>query len=107
MKAKYRPKTAREILGKLTEEAGEVLAAVGKTERWGFASANPELPVEERELNGDWIRRELKDLKEAIRLVEAMLGWYDYDDLDRFYDEDLGTVGRRGEPNPTARKIRL
>lgn len=30
-------------LGKAIEEAGEFLAALGKTQRWGLASYNPEL----------------------------------------------------------------
>lgn len=35
--------------GKAIEEAGEFLAAMGKTQRWGWASFNPELPPAERE----------------------------------------------------------
>lgn len=31
------------------EEAGEFLAAAGKTQRWGRLSSNPELPPHERE----------------------------------------------------------
>jgi hypothetical protein len=73
MKPEYEPKTKRQILGYLTEECGEVLAAVGKTLRWGLYSYNPELSEEQRELNKDWILRELKDLRGAIDRAEKML----------------------------------
>ena len=55
------------------EEMGEVAAAVGKTLRWGLGSANPELPLEKREMNGDWILRELHDLQLAINLAHDAL----------------------------------
>lgn len=60
------------------EEAGEFLAAAGKSQRWGLESYNPELPVEQREKNVDWMRREMTDLREALdrlekKLAEAML----------------------------------
>lgn len=55
------------------EEAGEFLAAAGKTQRWGRQSYNPELPPEERETNEAWLRRELHDLRGALdRLEKAM-----------------------------------
>ena len=70
MKEVYKPRTLTQKLGYLIEECGEVLSAVGKAQRWGLESFNPELPDEEQETNADWIRRELKDLKRAIRFVE-------------------------------------
>jgi hypothetical protein len=70
---KYYPRTSRQKLGYLVEECGEVMAAVGKTLRWGLESSNPELPPEERETNRAWILRELKDLRQAIALVEEAL----------------------------------
>lgn len=73
MKEEYRPKTKNQKLGKLVEECGEVLAAIGKTQRWGLDSFNPELPFNQRETNRDWIKRELQDLKEAIKIVEDIL----------------------------------
>ena len=73
MKIYYRPKTVKQKLGYLVEEAAEVLTAVGKTLRWGLDSFNPELPFSKREYNRDWILRELKDLKRAIRIVEEAL----------------------------------
>jgi NTP pyrophosphatase (non-canonical NTP hydrolase) len=76
MKKKYGPKDRTQKMGYLVEECGEVLAAVGKTMRWGFDSVNPELPSHEQETNGAWILRELKDLKRAIKLVEKDLKEY-------------------------------
>lgn len=74
MKPQYEPKTTEQRLGYLVEECGEVLAAVGKAQRWGLESTNPELPPEKREENQDWILRELKDLRGAIARVEKDLG---------------------------------
>lgn len=76
MKIEYLPKTTEQKLGKLVEECGEVLAAIGKTQRWGLESTNPELPEEKRETNRHWILREIEDLKEAIRIVEDDLYGY-------------------------------
>lgn len=59
-------------LGYLVEECGEVMAAVGKSIRWGLAGFNPE-PDSDREVNRDWIKRELKDLKYAIELIEKTI----------------------------------
>jgi len=70
---RYYPKTTEQKLGYLVEECGEVLAAAGKTQRWGFSSVNPELPPEQQETNRDWLLRELQDLKGAIALIETML----------------------------------
>ncbi len=73
MKAQYVPKTDQQRLGYLIEEAGEVLAAAGKTVRWGMESTNPELPADEQETNADWLYRECQDLKRAIGMVEEMI----------------------------------
>lgn len=73
MKEKYRPKTLNQKLGYLTEECGEVLAAVGKARRWGLASCNPEIAFDKRETNRAWILRELDDLEEAIKLLRTAL----------------------------------
>jgi hypothetical protein len=55
------------------EEAGEFLAAAGKTQRWGRTSTNPELPAHKQETNEAWLRREAGDLQCAIdRLVTAL-----------------------------------
>ena len=50
----------------------EVLAAVGKTIRWGTESASPEVGGGEQ--NYEWVLRELDDLQLAIGIVRrAML----------------------------------
>lgn len=77
MKPEYEPKTREQFYGHMIEEAGEVLAAAGKTLRWGELSYNPELPREQREFNIEWLRREMKDLREAM------------DRLDGFLDEEF------------------
>jgi len=73
MKEEYKPETDDEHLGYLIEECGEVLAAAGKSVRWGLESCNPELPEELQEENEAWLLRELVDLKRAIRLLEKHL----------------------------------
>lgn len=73
MKPEYIPTTPVDKLGYLVEECGEVLAAAGKTLRFGFDSCNPELPPEDRETNAVWLTRELHDLKRAIVLIEELL----------------------------------
>jgi hypothetical protein len=56
-------------MGKAVEEAGEFLAAMGKTMRWGFSSTNPEKgPLSET--NAEWLRRELADLRGALANLE-------------------------------------
>lgn len=77
IKAKYFPVTTKQKLGYLVEECGEVLAATGKSIRWGLGSFNPELPPEQQETNRKWVLRELKDLKRAIKLVEDNLSGMD------------------------------
>lgn len=69
----YYPASLDQKLGYLAEEAGEVLAALGKSQRWGLDSYNPELPEEKRETNAAWLMRELQDLKQSIWFVEQAL----------------------------------
>lgn len=57
------------LLGHAVEECGEVLAAIGKTQRWGLESFNPDLLPGFRETNRAWLLRELADLE----LVAARL----------------------------------
>lgn len=60
-------------LSHLIEECGEVLAAAGKTQRWGLYSVNPLLPPEQQETNKTWLEREMADLELAIdRLKECL-----------------------------------
>lgn len=73
MLEKYRPTSTKAKLGYLIEEAGEVLAAAGKSLRWGLNSYNPDVPFDQRETNQAWLLRELSDLKNAIRIMECEL----------------------------------
>jgi len=57
----------------VVEEAGELMAALGKTMRWGLWSFNPELPTEQREPNIEWVKREIADLRAALDRFEAEL----------------------------------
>ena len=57
-------------MGKAVEEAGEFLAAIGKTQRWGWYSYNPELAPAHRERNEQWVRREIADLRGALDNLE-------------------------------------
>ena len=73
-------------LAHCVEECGEILAAMGKTQRWGMLSVNPELPPKDQERNIEWMLREWKDLKEAMGRF-----WDDYRDIDSlglYRDED-------------------
>jgi len=67
----YRSKTPEQALAHIVEECGEVLAAAGKTLRFGPGSINPELPEAEQETNIDWLNRELADLKQAIEVFDV------------------------------------
>ena len=81
-----RTKTPEQMLGRVIEEAGEVLHIAGKIIRFGehtegrympplwfaWLSTNPELPIAERETNRDALRREMWDLKDAIERLETL-----------------------------------
>lgn len=73
MKPQYEPTTEIQHLGYLAEEAGEVLAAAGKSIRWGLESYNPEIPKSQRETNAAWLWREMGDLEGAIKRMRAWL----------------------------------
>lgn len=60
-------------LAHVIEECGEVLAAAGKTQRWGRDSVNLEIPPSEQEKNIDWLKRKLFDLKGAIVRLELAI----------------------------------
>lgn len=75
MKKEYEPKTTEQKLAYLVEECGEVMAAVGKTLRWGLDSVDPTENAKldvfgAKERNRTWILREMQDLKQAIEIVE-------------------------------------
>ena len=58
-------------LGHAIEEAGEFIAAAGKTLRWGLDGVNPDLPPYDQETNARWLQREMKDLREALDRLQA------------------------------------
>ena len=62
--------------GKAIEELGELQAALGKSLRWGWESANPELPPEQRETNIVWVQREMKDVRDALDNLDRDLDAY-------------------------------
>ena len=59
--------------GKAIEELGELQAALGKSLRWGWMSANPELPMKDRETNAAWVRREIDDVRGALDNLEKQM----------------------------------
>lgn len=68
---KYIQTGFNKCLAHVVEECGEVLAAAGKTQRWGPHSVNPELDPKVAESNITWLRREVKDLREALDRLES------------------------------------
>lgn len=58
--------------GHVVEECGELTAAIGKAQRWGYDSYNPDSGCQGLS-NIDAIRTELRDVKEAIARYERML----------------------------------
>jgi hypothetical protein len=73
MQAKYLRNDWNSVVTHAIEEAGEFVAAAGKTLRWGPESYNPEIPPENRESNRDWMRREMHDLRLALIRLELAL----------------------------------
>lgn len=61
-------------LAHLVEECGELLAAAGKTQRWGRLSYNPDLPIDSRESNEKWLLREIADVELAITRLKKTMG---------------------------------
>lgn len=55
------------------EECGEMLAAAGKTQRWGAMSVNPLLPECDKETNLVWLRREMADVRQALDRLDAAI----------------------------------
>ena len=64
-------------MGKAVEEAGEFLAAMGKTMRWGWSSVNPELPEAKQEPNASWVRREIADLRAEAAAARREIELYE------------------------------
>lgn len=59
--------------GKAIEELGELQAALGKSLRWGWETANPELPMGQRVTNVAWVRDEMRDVRDALNNLELEL----------------------------------
>lgn len=57
-------------LAHLVEECGELIAAAGKTQRWGPDSVNPLLQPQHQETNIAWLRREMADVRQALDRFE-------------------------------------
>jgi hypothetical protein len=55
------------------EECGEFLAAAGKTQRWGVWGTNPLLPEYDREENIHWLRREMRDVRDALDRLDVAI----------------------------------
>jgi len=72
--SRYIREDFKSCLGHLIEECGEVLAAAGKTVRFGLNSVNPELPPAQQETNADWLIRELDDLEDTIARLRVSMG---------------------------------
>ena len=70
---KYEPRTRACKLALLTEEAGEVQAAVGKLIRFGGGGVDPRLPGDKVRTNRQALLDELKDLEMALQLVREAL----------------------------------
>jgi len=60
-------------LGHAIEEAGEFIAAAGKTVRFGPDSVNPLLHPVRQERNIDWMRREMDDLRGALDRLDVAI----------------------------------
>lgn len=63
----------KSCLAHVVEECGELCAAIGKTQRWGWFSVNPELPPNQQETNIKWVQREMQDLREAMDRLQACI----------------------------------
>ena len=63
---KYLRQDVNFCLAHAVEEAGEVVQALGKTLRWGTESYDPTIAEYLQETNIDWVRREWRDLQEAM-----------------------------------------
>ncbi len=65
-------KNRGKVLGKFIEECGEVLAAAGKTVRFGWDGYNP---LDPHESNEEWLQREIADLEQAIARLKRVRKW--------------------------------
>ena len=82
-------------VGKAIEESGELLAALGKTLRWGWLSVNPELPSDQQETNRAWVVREIADVRGALDNLEFEMARF----LARF-DASVGKLNQASSGEP-------
>jgi NTP pyrophosphatase (non-canonical NTP hydrolase) len=82
MELKYESKDVHQALAHLVEEAGEVLQAAGKSQRFGLLSTDP--TAGNSELNVDWLIRELNDLEVSIAIFKAFVKASTNDDLSKW-----------------------
>jgi hypothetical protein len=73
MTPEFLPKNKNTALAHVMEECAEVIKEGSKIYRFGWASYNPNLPIEERETNRDALLREMEDLELAIERLKGML----------------------------------
>lgn len=66
MDLKYLPKNFEGQLAHVVEECGEVMAAAGKTMRFGRKSVDPTDTSAKPETNEQWLKREILDLTVAL-----------------------------------------
>lgn len=66
-----RPGNVNFAMAHAAEEAGEMLAALGKSLRWGLDSVNPLLLPDQQETNRDWLKRGIADLRGALDRLET------------------------------------
>lgn len=72
-KREYEPRNLEQAVGYLVEECGEVLQAVGKIQRYGWDSRNPDLPPMQQISNARALRQEMRDLEAAIYRVRKFM----------------------------------
>lgn len=60
-------------LAHASQEAGELVAAIGKTQCFGLLSVNPLLPPDQQETNAAWVLREMADLRGALDRLEVAI----------------------------------
>lgn len=69
-----------EEVGEAMKDLGDLLAALGKTGRWGLHSVDPTVPPDKQETNRAWVRRalakakvELEDVLQTIERLETTM----------------------------------
>lgn len=87
-----------ERLALLLEEMGEAIQIIGKVQRHGYESVNPD--SESRLTNRDLLAKELGDVIAAMDLIAQDVG---DEEMERARQEKLGKVGRWLHHQPKAK----